>query len=145
MLEGAHRILLFAGDCDDSAASWHLEDIVAMVGHRHKLGQGQIPEDGIVWQADVGDVEVDELSVVVVVLSEGDREANLPYRGGGAVGPSREGLGGLKLIVWHSKVVECLDGQDVEPCATVDEGLGDLHIANDGRTKHWESADNPQV
>ena len=37
-LERAHRIPLFAWDHDDSAASWHLEDVVAMVGHRHELG-----------------------------------------------------------------------------------------------------------
>ena len=80
-LEGAHRILLFAGDCDDSAASWHLEDIVAMVGHIHELVQGWIPEDGIVWQANVRNIEVDELGVVVVALSKSDREADLPYRG----------------------------------------------------------------
>ena len=59
-----------------------------MVRDRHELGQGWIPEDGIVWQADVGDVEVDERGVVVVVLSEADREADLPYRGGGAVSNS---------------------------------------------------------
>ena len=44
-----------------------------MVGHRHKLGQGWVPEDGIVRQADVGDVEVDELSAIVIALTEGDR------------------------------------------------------------------------
>ena len=60
-LEGAHRISFFAGDCDDPTASWHLEDVVAVVCHFHELGQGQIPEDGIVWQTDVGDVEVDEI------------------------------------------------------------------------------------
>ena len=59
-----------------------------MVGHCHELGQCWISEYGIVWQADVGDVEVDELGVVVVALSEGDREADLPYRGGGAVSNS---------------------------------------------------------
>ena len=59
-----------------------------MVGHRHELGQGWIPEDGIVRQVDVGDVEVDELGAVVVVLSECDREADLSYRGGGSVGDS---------------------------------------------------------
>ena len=59
-----------------------------MMGHRHELGQGWILEDGIIWQADVGDVEVDKLGVVVVALSEGDREADLPYRGGGAVSNS---------------------------------------------------------
>ena len=87
-LERAHRILLFAGDCDDSAASRHLEDIVAVMGHRHELGQGWIPEDGVVWQVDVGDVEVDEFVAVVVAFSEGNGEADLPDRGSRAVGHS---------------------------------------------------------
>ena len=59
-----------------------------MVGHCHELGQGWIPEDGIVWQANVGNVEVDELGTVVLALSERDREANLPYQSGGAVSDS---------------------------------------------------------
>ena len=79
-LKGAHRISFFAWDHDDSAASWHLEDIVAVVGHYHELG--------IVRQTDVSDVEVDELGAVVIALPEGDREADLPYRGGGAVSHS---------------------------------------------------------
>ena len=33
----------------------------------HELGQGWIPEDGVVWQADVRDVEVDEFGAVVLV------------------------------------------------------------------------------
>ena len=57
-----------------------------MVGHCHELGQGWISKDGIVREADVGDVEVNELGAVVVALAEGDREADLPYRSGGAVG-----------------------------------------------------------
>ena len=43
------------------------------MGDCHELGQGQIPEDGVVRQADVRDVEVDELGVVVLALPEGDR------------------------------------------------------------------------
>ena len=56
-----------------------------MVGHCHELGQGRIPKDSIVWEADVSDVEVDELGAVVVTLAEGDRKANLPQ---GTVEPS---------------------------------------------------------
>ena len=59
-----------------------------MVGHCHELGQGWIPEDGIVWQANVGNIKVDELGTVVVALPESDREADLPYRGGGAISDS---------------------------------------------------------
>ena len=59
-----------------------------MVSYHHELGQGWIPEDGIVWQTNVGNVEVDELGTVVLALSESDREANLPYRSDGAISDS---------------------------------------------------------
>ena len=59
-----------------------------MVGCRHELRDGRVPRDGIIREADVGGVDVDELGVVVVALSEGDKEADLPYRGGGAVSNS---------------------------------------------------------
>ena len=42
-LEGAHCILLLRGDYDDAAASWHLEDIVAMVHGRLELGKCWVP------------------------------------------------------------------------------------------------------
>ena len=72
-LKGAHRIPLFTWDHDDSPASWHLENVVSVVSDCHELGQCWIPEDGIVRQADVRDVEVDELGAVVLALPEGDR------------------------------------------------------------------------
>ena len=56
-----------------------------MMSHGHELGQGRVPEDGIVWPANVGDVEVNELGAVVVALPEGDRKADLPYRNRGTV------------------------------------------------------------
>ena len=59
-----------------------------MVSHYHEFGQGWISKDGVVGQANVGDIEVDELNAVVFALSEGDREADLPYGGCGAVGYS---------------------------------------------------------
>ena len=59
--QGTHNVSLFTRHSDDSAASWHLEDIIAVMGHGHELGQGWVPEDGVVRQADVSDVEVNEL------------------------------------------------------------------------------------
>ena len=111
-----------------------------MMGHRHELGQGWIPEDGIVRQADVRDVKVDELGAVVVAHAEGDREADLPNRDRGAVGDTRERLGWLKLAIGHLEVVECFHGQDIEPCPAIDEGLGDLHVADDWGAKHREDS-----
>ena len=49
-----------------------------MVSHRHELGQGRISKDGIVGQVNVGDVEVNELGVVVVASAEGHGKADLP-------------------------------------------------------------------
>ena len=110
------------------------------MSHRHELGQSWVPEDGVVWEANAGDVEVDELGAVVVARAEGNREADLPNRDGGAIGDSRERLGWLKLVVGHLEIVECFHGQDVEPCAAVDEGLGNLHVADDRGAKHREGA-----
>ena len=89
-LERTHCILFLACDYDDSTASWHLEDIVAMVSHCHELGQGRISKDGVVGQADVSDVEVDELGAVFVACPEGDKEADLPNWDRGAAGDSKE-------------------------------------------------------
>ena len=59
-----------------------------MVSYDHELGQRWVPKDGVVRQADVCDIEVDELGAVILVLPEGDRQADLPYWCGGIVSHS---------------------------------------------------------
>ena len=59
-----------------------------MVSHCHELGQGWVPEDGILWQANVGNVEVNEVGAVVVALPKGDWKANLPYQNSGTISDS---------------------------------------------------------
>jgi hypothetical protein len=44
----------------------------------HEPCQGWIAKDGIVWQRNVGDVEVEAFCPVVVPGAEGDRQAYLP-------------------------------------------------------------------
>ena len=44
----------------------------------------------------------------------------------------------VEAVIWHLKIVERLNGQDVEPCPAVDEGPGNLHIADDWGTEHRE-------
>ena len=44
------------------------------------------------------------------------------------------------MIIRHLEVVAHLDGQNVESCTAIDEGPGNLHIADDSGTKHWEDA-----
>ena len=84
-LAGAHRVLLLASDHDDVAVPYHLEDVVAMMGHRHELGQVRISKDDVVRKADVGDVEVDELGAVVVALAKVTGRQTCPI---GVVEPS---------------------------------------------------------
>ena len=43
-----------------------------------------VPEDGVVRETDVGDVEVDQLGAVVVACPEGHGEADLPQGAGRA-------------------------------------------------------------
>ena len=45
----------------------------------------QAGKSGDPYSQNADNIEVDELGAVVVVLSEGDKEADLPYRGSGAV------------------------------------------------------------
>ena len=59
-----------------------------MVSYGHELGQRWLPKDGIVRQANVSDIEVNELGAVVVTLPEGNRKADLPYRNRGTIGDS---------------------------------------------------------
>ena len=54
------------------------------MGRCHELSQGRVPEDGVVREADAGDVEVDQLGAVVVARAKGDGEADLPQGVGGA-------------------------------------------------------------
>ena len=65
-----------------------------MMSHGHELGESWVPEDGVVWQENVGDVEVDDLGAVVVARPEGDREADLPNRNRGAIVTLEKGLVG---------------------------------------------------
>lgn len=59
-----------------------------MMCHCHEIGQGWVPKDSIVWQENLGDVEVNELRAVVVALAKGDRKVDLPYRNGGTISDS---------------------------------------------------------
>ena len=56
-----------------------------MMSHCHELGQGWVPKDGIVWQANVSDVEVDEPGAVVVACPKVTRRRTCPI---GTVEPS---------------------------------------------------------
>ena len=46
----------------------------------------------------------------------------------------------MELVVWHLEPVERLDRENIEPYSTINEGLGDDHIADHGRAGHWERA-----
>ena len=69
-----------AADDDGAARARELDEVVGVVGDRHELGEGGVAENGVVGQADVRDVEVDQLSAVVGLCAKGDCEPHLPQR-----------------------------------------------------------------
>ena len=88
-----------------------------MMNDCHELGQGWIPEDGIVRQADVCDVKVDELGAVVLALPEGDMQADLL----GNVVISKNFLRTRKIMLMHSnKRGECCLRTPVDRSGIVD-------------------------
>ena len=60
------------------------------MGCCHKLGQSWVPEDGVVREADVGDVEVDQLNAVVVVGADGHGKEDMPQGTGGTASDARD-------------------------------------------------------
>ena len=89
-------------------------------------------------EANASDVEVHQLDAVVVACAEGDREADLPQRLGSSTTHSREGLAGAEPLERHVKKAEGFYGEQVEASTTVDEGLGNGHVADGGCAEHGE-------
>ena len=81
-LERQQSLLGIPNYGEDVLAPGHLHEVVGRMGRYHELGQSWVPKDGVVWEADVGDVEADQLGAVVVACAEGDGEADLPQRVG---------------------------------------------------------------
>ena len=81
--ERHHGLLGVPLDGEDTFASRHLHEVVGRMSRCHELGQSWVPENGVVREADAGDVEVDQLSAVVVARAEGDGEVDLPQGAGG--------------------------------------------------------------
>jgi hypothetical protein len=63
MLHRSESILLIAPHGDCAVGARNLEDIEAMMRCCHKPCQGWVAENGIVWQRNVGDVEVEALGL----------------------------------------------------------------------------------
>ena len=83
-LERRQGLLGVPLDREDTFASGHLHEVVGRMSRHHELGQSWVPENGVVREADVGDVEVDQLGAVVVARAEGDGKEDLSQRAGSA-------------------------------------------------------------
>ena len=119
-----------------------LDEVVGVVGHRHELGEGGVAEDGVVGQADVRDIEVDQLGALVGLRAKGDREPHLPRRGCEALCHPREGPGGHEPLVGHLKLLEGLDRDDVEACTPINERLGDCNVVDGGGANQRDGANS---
>ena len=102
--------------------------------------KGQIAEDGVVGEANGGDVEVDQLRAEVVAGAEGHWEADLPQGGGGTSSDARERPAGSEPLQRHVEEAEGLHREHIEAGTTIDEGPGDGHLADGGGAQHRERA-----
>src|SRR3954466_12773180 len=79
---------------EGTVAPGHLHEVVRWVRGGHELSQCRVAEDGVVREADGGDVEVDHLRAEVVVGAEGYWEPDLSQ--GGPVAVLTVGDGGRR-------------------------------------------------
>jgi hypothetical protein len=98
----------------------------------HEHGEGGSPKDGVVGGLELGDLEVDVLSEVVVPGGEGDRQVDSADRGRPSTGDDAvEGLVG-----WHqgshvvAHALQSAGEDDVEGAATINEYFGQVDLAN---------------
>ena len=108
------------------------------MGCCHELSQGRVPEDGVVWEADAGNVEVDQVHAVVVVGAQGHGKTELPQGAGGSASDAQDGLAGSESFQRYMEEAEGLVREQIEADTTVDEGFGDGHLVDGGRVEHRE-------
>ena len=75
----------------------------------HELGQRWVAEDGIVGEADEGDVEIDQLRAEIVVGAEGHWEPDLSQGAGRPAPNAHEGLARPQPPPWYEEEVESFD------------------------------------
>ena len=127
-------------DGDGATAARNLDHVVGVVGDSHELRKGGVAKDAVVGQANVGDVEVDLLSAVVAWRAEGDSEPHLPKGRDGAAGDPGEGPGRHEPVVWNLEHLKGVDGDDVQACTPIDEGLADSNVVDGGGAHQRECA-----
>ena len=98
----------------------------------HEPGQGRIAEDGVVGEADGGDVEIDQLRAEIVVGAESYRKSDLPQGAGRPASDARERLAGLQPLPGYAEEVEGLNREHAEARTAIDESSGDGHLADGG-------------
>jgi hypothetical protein len=106
-----------------------------MVRCCHKLCQGWVAENGIVWQRNVGDVEVEAFCPVVVPGAKGYGQAYLPNWRCRPFGYPEEWSSWHEPVVRHLHLLEDLDRDDVEARPSVDESAIDSDMTDGWRAQ----------
>jgi hypothetical protein len=114
-----------------------------MVRCYHKPSQGWVAENGIVWQCDVGGIEVEALCPVVVLGAEGYGQAYLPDWCCRPFGYTEEWSSWHEPVVWHMHLLEDLNRDDVEARPSVDESAIDGDVIDGWRAQEGNCAHTP--
>ena len=77
VLDGLPGIGLVTPDGDGAVAAGDLDEVVAVVRHRHELGQRGVAQYDVIWEGDVSDVEDHCLSPEIVPRAKSNRKTYL--------------------------------------------------------------------
>jgi hypothetical protein len=122
---------------EDSSRGRHLEDQIPIMGNGHEPVQGRPTNDGIEREVNLRNVELDVLSVKVLLSPKCNRECDAPkgiYR---LRAHSREQARGSQSGPWDLQLLECSVADDVEPSSTINQHMMRLHVGDDRGGDEW--------
>jgi hypothetical protein len=78
LLDSCKRSGTVAPHGEDPSRGWHLEDQVPVMGNGHEPVQGRPANDGIEREVNLHNIELDILSVEVILSPECNQECDAP-------------------------------------------------------------------
>jgi hypothetical protein len=116
---------------EDPGRRWHIEDQIPVMGNGHKLVQGRPTNDGIEWEVNLRNVELDVLSVEVLLGPECYQECDAPEGIHRLWAHSREWARGTQSGPWKLQLLECSMTDDVEASPSINQNMVQPHVGDD--------------
>jgi hypothetical protein len=122
---------------EDPSRGRHLEDQIPIMGNGHEVVQGRPANDGIEREVNLRNVELDILSVEVLLGLECNPECDAPKGIHRLRAHSREWARGSQSGPWDLQLLERSVADDVEPYFTINQHMMQLHVGDDRGDDKW--------